>query len=136
MKHATVDDKGELVIFDDDGKKLSKKALAQQYKEAVAAQKRHPLGLYITQDDDDGTRHYWRGDVEVTESEWMQQHPHMRKGNDSGRAGITDGDNGDDGEVSAERSEAKGEGEQGNRQRAAARAAKAQRAGSADHELG
>jgi hypothetical protein len=99
MIHSTVNAKGELVIHDDDGKKMTKKALAQQGRERRQVETRHRLGLYITQDKD-GTRHFWRGDDEVTEDQWMQQHPHM-KGKVNGRDGSSDSGNlGIDGECS------------------------------------
>jgi hypothetical protein len=82
MSHSAVNAKGEFVIFDDDGKKMTKKALAQQAKQQV--EHRHPLGLYITADED-GTQHFWRGDNEVSKDVWLQQHPHLRRGQDSGR---------------------------------------------------
>lgn len=77
--HSTVNAKGEFVVFGDDGKKMTKKALAQRKQ----VETRHPLGLYVTSDED-GTRHFWRGDDEITEDVWIQQHPHLRRGKDSG----------------------------------------------------
>jgi hypothetical protein len=41
---------------------------------------------------DDGTRRYWRDGVEVSEQEWMLQHPHMKwEGSSSGGQRDSDG---------------------------------------------
>lgn len=54
------------------------------------------MNLLEVRYDDDGNRHYWRDGEEISESEWMQQHPHMRKGKSSGRdRGSDSGDVGD-----------------------------------------
>lgn len=91
------------------------------------------MNLLEVRYEEDGTRRFYRDGEEVSEDVWRQQHPHLREGKDSGRARITDGDNGDAGQVSAERSEAQSS--QG-RQRAKDRAAQAERARRSDHELG
>jgi hypothetical protein len=89
MANATVDAKGNLVIKDDDGKRLSKAAAEKQHQEAAAQMKHHPLNLYVTHDED-GTAHFWRGDDEISETEWMQQHPNMR-GQVNGRDSVSRG---------------------------------------------
>lgn len=92
--------------------------------------------LYVHYDDD-GTAHHLINDREVSKDEWVQQHPHMRKGNDNGRNGSQDVGNVGDG---AERVPADVEAEvlrEGIRgQRAKAKAAEAKRARSSGDELG
>lgn len=48
--------------------------------------------LYVTYDEA-GDKHFHINDEEVTEDEWTQQHPHLKKGNDSGRNGSSDSGN-------------------------------------------
>lgn len=130
MAHSTVNAKGEFVVFDDDGKKMTKKALAQQSR----VETRHPLGLYVTSDED-GTRHFWRGDDEIAEDVWIQQHPHLRRGKDSGGISATPADGGN---VGAAQPSAEGDPEsqvrQGIREQRAK--AKGQRAGSPGNGVG
>lgn len=126
MSHSKVNDKGELVILDDDGKKMTKKALVQQAKQQT--EQRHPLGLYITSDKD-GTQHFWRGDDEVSKDVWLQQHPYLRRGQDSGRNQV--GGNGGNGAeqvgATVESADAKEQVRQGIRDaRAKAKAAQAE----------
>jgi len=55
------------------------------------------MNLLEVKYDEDGSRHYLRDGIEVTEDEWMQQHPHMKgktsgreRDSDSGRIGRSD----------------------------------------------
>jgi hypothetical protein len=55
------------------------------------------MNLMEVKYDEDGNRLYFRDGIEVTEDEWMQQHPHMKGKNsgrerdsDSGRVGRSD----------------------------------------------
>lgn len=87
--------------------------------------------------DDDGVRHYWRDGEEVSEIEWMRQHPQMnigdanhgRNSQNSGQLGSLTGNQGGNGGPDAKEQVRQGI-------RLQREAAKAQREGSSGDELG
>lgn len=90
--------------------------------------------LYVNFDED-GTAHHFINDDEVDQAVWMQQHPHMRKGKDSGRDGNSDsGRSGPGGELFGSDAEQAEKRSQGLREQRAK--AEAERAGSAGDAVG
>lgn len=69
--------------------------------------------LTVEYDPEDGSRHYFSDGEEISETQWMQQHPHMR-GNESGRNIVGGGQLGNgENPVAATRSDTQGSGQEG-----------------------
>lgn len=91
--------------------------------------------LYVTYDEA-GTKHFHINDEEVTEDVWTQQHPHLKRGKDSGGISTPTADSGnvavgDNGVSADEQAESIRQGIRDERAKA-----KAQRAGSPSDSVG